>query len=94
MYDWANSAFVTTVSVAALPIYFSRVIVGDSGVNIGSCNFSATSLWGFMISFSALFLFFCAPVLGAIADFSGAKKKFLMFFLLPGNPELSSAFFL
>ena len=93
MYDWANSAFVTTVSVAALPIYFSRVIVGDSGVNIGSCNFSATSLWGFMISFSALFLFFCAPVLGAIADFSGAKKKFLMFFCYLGTLSSLLLFF-
>ena len=28
MYDWANSAYVTTVSVAVLPIYFAGVVVG------------------------------------------------------------------
>lgn len=84
MYDWANSAYITTVTVAVLPIYFADVIVGKDGLNIGGINFSATTLWAWMIGFSAFVIFLCAPVLGAISDFSSSKKKFLMVFCYTG----------
>lgn len=77
MYDWANSAYVTTVVVALLPPYFAAAIAPE-GITIGSQTFTPTSIWGFMVSFSAFFVFICAPVLGAISDFSAAKKKFMM----------------
>ena len=35
MYDWANSAFVTTVAVGILPIYFAEVVVPAEGFLIG-----------------------------------------------------------
>ena len=34
MYDWANSAYMTTVAAAVLPIYFANVIVGEKGVEL------------------------------------------------------------
>ena len=85
MYDWANSAFVTTVTVAVLPIYFADVVVGPEGFQIGGTVYRASTLWGVMVSAAALFTFLFAPVLGAIADFSAKKKTFLMAFCYGGS---------
>lgn len=85
MYDWANSAYVTTVVAGVLPIYFATGIVGEGGVQIGNTMVSASALWGYLISASALFVFLCAPVLGAISDFSASKKKFLITFAYIGS---------
>ena len=85
MYDWANSAYMTTVAAAVLPIYFANVIVGEKGVEIFGTVYSSQALWAFMISFAAMWTFFCAPVLGAISDFSSSKKKFLMIFCYAGS---------
>jgi UMF1 family MFS transporter len=85
MYDWANSAYVTTVVAALLPNYFVLAIVGEGGVQIGDTVVSASVLWGAMVSFAAFSVFLFAPVLGAISDFSSAKKKFLMSFAYTGS---------
>ena len=85
MYDWANSAYVTTVAVALLPAYFARVVVGPEGVVIGGTTYSATSLWGFTVSGATFIAFVFAPVLGSIADFSCAKKRFLLSFAYSGS---------
>lgn len=85
MYDWANSAFVTTVSVALLPVFFSKVVVGNDGFVIAGHAFKAMTLWAWMIGFAAFIVFLFAPVLGAIADFSSSKKKFLMVFCYGGS---------
>ena len=85
MYDWANSGYVTTVVAGLLQSYFARAIVGSEGVKIGNSIVSATSLWGYMIAFAAFLSFLFAPVLGAISDFSAAKKKFLLSFAYTGS---------
>lgn len=85
MYDWANSAFATTILVGVFPLYFGSVIVPEGGALIGGEKYSATALLGFMSSFYAFLLFLCAPVLGAIADFSSTKKRFLMVFCYVGS---------
>jgi len=84
MYDWANSAYVTTVAVALLPAYFAGEIVGPDGVIIGNTLYSATTLWGFVVGLAAFLSFLAAPVLGAISDFSAAKKKFMLAFAYAG----------
>ena len=78
MYDWANSAYVTTIAVAILPMYFAGVIVPPEGFQIGSTVFAAETLWGFMVSAAAFIVFFIAPVLGAIYYFFSAKKNFIL----------------
>lgn len=78
MYDWANSAYVTTVVVAVLPAYFASVVVPPGGVTIAGINYSATALWGFVSSWAAFLVFILAPIMGAISDFSASKKKFLI----------------
>lgn len=93
MYDWANSAYVTTVVAALLPNYFALVIVGENGVQIGNTVVSATVLWSVMASIAAFFVFLFAPVLGAISDFSSAKKKFLMSFAYTGSAAAMLLYF-
>jgi UMF1 family MFS transporter len=84
MYDWANSAYATTVLAGLLPIYFARNVVGPEGVVIGGTTYSAFTLWGFTVGLAGLLIFLSAPVLGAIADFSASKLRFLLLFAYTG----------
>lgn len=74
MYDWANSAFATTVMAAVLPIYYSQV----AGVTLPGNT--ATAYWGYTTAAALLITALLAPIMGAIADYSGSKKKLLMTF--------------
>jgi len=74
MYDWANSAFVTTIGAAILPIYFSEYIKLDD----------ALASWGLLVSIGSLIVALISPILGAFADFRGAKKAFMAFFVALG----------
>lgn len=78
MYDWANSAFVTTIVAAVLPVYYTTVAASGLAPNI------ATAYWGYTSSISALIAAIISPILGAAADFSGTKKKYLTVFMLLG----------
>lgn len=84
MYDWANSAYVTTVAVAVLPVYFKDVVVGERALILGM-ELSATSLWGYAVSLAALVVFVLAPFFGAVADQSAMKKRFLMICCYAGS---------
>jgi UMF1 family MFS transporter len=85
MYDWANSAYVTTVAVGLLPRYFADVIMPPEGVRIGGIVYAADTLWAVIVGGATLIAFLSAPVLGAIADFSAAKKRFLLTFAYTGS---------
>jgi UMF1 family MFS transporter len=85
MYDWANSAYVTTVAVGLLPRYFAEVVVPPQGATYFGINFAADSLWAIVLGASTLIAFLTSPILGAIADFSGAKKRFLLAFAYSGS---------
>jgi len=78
MYDWANSAYVTTVAVAVLPAYFASGVAPEGGVSLFGMQLSATSLWGYAVSLAAIVVFMLSPVLGAVADFSASKRRMLM----------------
>jgi len=78
LYDWANSSFATTIMAAVLPVYYSEVAAANLPKNI------ATAYWGYTTSFALLLTAIISPILGAIADFRGSKKKFLTFFVLLG----------
>jgi len=75
MYDWANSAFATTIMAALLPPYFSGVAAAALP------KARASSIWGFSLAISSLVIAFLSPVLGSIADNSGTKKRFMKSFL-------------
>ncbi|MEB3278104.1 MAG: MFS transporter [Lyngbya sp.] len=93
MYDWANSAYITTVVVAVLPAYFAGVVVPKGGVTFAGTVYSATTIWGFLISLSAFIVFLIAPVMGAVSDFSASKKKFLTAFCYSGSLATCLLFF-
>jgi UMF1 family MFS transporter len=78
MYDWANSAFATTILAAILPVYYSQVAGSTLPGNL------ATVYWGYTVTIALLITAFLSPILGAIADYSGLKKKFLLTFAAIG----------
>ncbi len=84
MYDWANSAFATTIMAAVLPFFYSSV----AGANLSKTT--ASSYWGYTNTVAMLIVAFSAPVLGALADHWGMKKKFLAGFAILGI--ISTAF--
>ena len=77
MYDWANSAYATTVMAAMLPPYFSSVAQGA-----GFTGAQASSMWGYVTSLTMLVIALMAPILGAVADYTGSKKKFMFGFFI------------
>ncbi|MCX6030077.1 MAG: MFS transporter [Chloroflexi bacterium] len=79
MYDWANSAFATTIMAAVLPTFYSAVAAKGSLTPV-----QASSTWGLTQTLGMLLVALTAPVLGAIADYSGSKKRFLAAFAIPG----------
>ncbi|HEY7534489.1 MAG TPA: MFS transporter, partial [Thermodesulfobacteriota bacterium] len=84
MYDFANSAFATTISSVVFSVYFTQVVVGEGGAEIFGHKIPASSLWGYTVSLSTILVVFTAPILGAIADFAGTKKKFLFLYCYVG----------
>ena len=79
IYDWANSAYITTFA-AVVAAFFTGVMVGDDGWN----GYSGQTLWAAVISIGAIVLFLFMPVLGAVADHASAKRRFLRFFATAG----------
>lgn len=74
LFDFANTSFSVMMVTFAFPLYFKNVIsMGDPG---------GDALWGFCISISMLIVALISPVLGAQADYSGRRKRFLLIFTL------------
>lgn len=75
MYDWANSAFATTILAAVLPVYYSQV----AGSTLPSATV-ATSYWSYGLSISLFLVAILSPILGTISDIQRGKKRFLAIF--------------
>ncbi|MCB5253467.1 MAG: MFS transporter [Candidatus Cloacimonadaceae bacterium] len=100
MYDFANSAFTTIIVTVVYSVYFMNVVVGgDPGYR--------EMLWGRAIGISMTLVALTAPILGAVADFSRSKKKFLfincyltviftalLYFVGPGQISRGMIFFI
>jgi len=86
-YDWANSAFAAVVMAVFFPLFFKDYASAgaDAAVTIrrlGDAN-----------ALGSMFIVLVAPVLGAIADRAGAKKRFLVFFAFLGAVVTAALFF-
>jgi UMF1 family MFS transporter len=92
-YDWANSAYATTILAAVLPAYFASEVVGDSGVEFLGRLWTGQDLWAVAVGFGPLIMFLATPILGAIADYSASKKRFLTVFATWGAVFTSLLFF-
>lgn len=78
LYDWANSAFATTVIAGFFPVFFKQYWSAGTDVTV------STFQLGLANSAASLVIMLLAPVLGAIADCGGAKKRFLFSFAALG----------
>ena len=78
-YDWANSAYAITVLTGLFPIFFK-----DYWNPAGTPATDSTYRLGLANSSAGVIVACLAPVLGAIADRGGARKKFLLFFATLG----------
>src|SRR5215216_4678224 len=75
LYDWANSAFATTILAAVLPVYYSQV----AGATLPS-EAVATAYWSIGLSISLFISAILSPILGTISDVMRGKKQFLAIF--------------
>lgn len=78
LYDWANSAFATTVMAGFFPVFFKSywaagMSVTESTARLGTAN-----------ALASLLVVLLAPVLGVFADYSGQRKRLLFLMAMLG----------
>jgi UMF1 family MFS transporter len=78
IYDWANSAFATTVLAGFFPLFFKQY--WSTGLDSAESTFHL----GAGNAVASLLIVLTAPLLGAIADRGSLRKRFLFFFALTG----------
>ena len=69
LYDFGNSAYAAVVLLAVYAAYFKQSVVGTA---------QGSALWGLCLTISMLVVAVISPFLGALADYSGKKKTFLL----------------
>lgn len=74
LYDWANSAFATTVMAGFFPVFFKQYWSAGTAATVSTFQLGAAN------ALASILIVICAPVLGALADRGSYKKKFLMVF--------------
>ena len=84
LYDFGNSAYAAVVLLAVYSAYFQGSVVGGA---------EGSRLWGLAVGIAMLVVAITSPILGVIADFSGAKKKFLLFYTVMACIFTASLFF-
>ena len=77
-YDWANSAFATTVMAGFFPVFFKAFWAADLSVT------DSTFWLGVGNSVASILVVILAPFIGALADQGGHKKKLLILFAFLG----------
>ncbi|MEA2029372.1 MAG: MFS transporter [Campylobacterota bacterium] len=77
-YDWANSAYATTVIAGLFPVFFKEYYSASVDATV------STAQLGFANSIASVIIVLLAPLLGAIADMGGLKKRFLFVFAYLG----------
>jgi UMF1 family MFS transporter len=99
MYDWANSAYVTTVSTVLLGPYITalaQAAAGENGVVLALGPFggvTAKSFYPYCVSISVFLQVFLLPVLGGVADYTHFKKRLMMVFCYAGAAATGLLFF-
>ncbi len=88
MYDWANSAFQTTIIAAIFPIYFQKVAAAGLPAPVATGRFAWATTW------SILIVAIIAPLLGSAADRAPLKKPLLAVFLGIGAAATAAMFFI
>ncbi|MCM3785896.1 MFS transporter [Neobacillus mesonae] len=84
MYDWANSAFATTMIAAVLPIFYQNVAAAELDDAL------ATSYWAFSQTIAMILVAVLSPLLGAAADVGGRKGTYLLVAAILGSVASSA----
>jgi UMF1 family MFS transporter len=87
LYDWANSAFATTVMAGFFPVFFQKFW------STGVASTVTTSRLGYANAAAGLVIALLAPVLGAIGDRGGYRKQFLFAWTLLGACATGALYF-
>lgn len=88
MYDWANSAFTTTVMAGFFPVFFKDFWSKGSSPTV-------STFWlGLSVSIASLIIVVLAPMLGAMADIGAAKKRSLGLFVAIGIVATAGFYFI
>ena len=87
LYDWANSAFITSVVVVFYPMLLQEY--WNTEVSSGTRTFQL----GIANAIASITVLVLSPILGSISDASSAKKKFLLFFMLIGALATTGLYF-
>jgi MFS transporter, UMF1 family len=85
LFDLGSNAFIMLILTVVYPVYFTTVLAADRA--------DADFLWGAAFSISMLIAAIISPILGAIADHSAGKKRFLLYFTLLCILSSASLFF-
>jgi MFS transporter, UMF1 family len=88
MYDWANSAFQCTIITAVFPVYYGSVAAA------GLPGSTATARFATATTLALTIIALASPILGAYADFAGAKKRMLAWFMGIGVTATAAMFFI
>jgi UMF1 family MFS transporter len=88
MYDWAASAVQTTIMVAVFPIYFVKVAGADLAPS------AATQRLATVNTLALVVIALLSPILGAISDYRGTKKRLLAVFMFIGVAAVGGMFFI
>lgn len=70
-YDFGNSAYASVILLAVYSAYFKNAVVGGA---------EGTRLWALSVGIAAVIVAIASPILGTIADYTKAKKTFLILF--------------
>ncbi|GAB4401264.1 MAG: MFS transporter [Microscillaceae bacterium] len=105
-YDWANSVYNLTITVAIFPIFFDTAtrlafgghyegdrIVGGEIITFLGIEFIPSILYAYAIGFSFLVAAILSPLLSGIADYGGKKKLMMKFFTYLGSLACFGLFF-
>jgi len=72
MYDWANSAYITIFGAVVGAFFTGTIMVGDTYLGL-----SGEALFAILVGIGSILLLLVMPILGAIADYSDAKRRML-----------------
>ena len=96
MYDWANSVYNLVITTTFFPIYFTQITKApplNGTVPFAGRYFVNTALYNYALAFAYFIVALTLPILTAIADARGNKKKYMRFFCYLGALSCSCLFF-
>lgn len=79
MYDWANSAYITIFGAVIGAFFTGTIMTGESYFGL-----SGEALFSILIGIGSIILLLAMPILGAVADYTDAKRRFLRNFAFVG----------